>query len=323
MITHFLGQEEVQGYVRDLAERLQAFGDEVPLVWCPIGNSGDKVVRVLGNTLKSLNSGIADRVQIVDLVFDKSSRSIQVGKDSQATDLKGKRVLVIDSSVHTGSSMMAAFKFAQNQGAVNVTAYTLVLKRSASFVPHMFGLVVGDHDRVLFQLDKLPNNRLFANRVPYGLFRRLTAEDAARNQCLDTGVASLDKISFGDLYYECAAKGYDVVIAEDGTSIAGFLKMQVHVGKRLFIDVIANDQRYRGKGLGGALMRFAETTGRASSCTHIDLWAIDEQVDFYAKLGYVVQSGEVIDAGEGEIYRKMSKPLVYSFTDESGHTHRH
>lgn len=322
MITHFLGQEEVQGYVRDLAERLQAFGDERPLVWCPIGNSGDKVVRVLGSILESINPELFKLVQIVDLVFDKSSRSIQVGENSQATDLKGKRVLVIDSSVHTGSSMLAAFRFAQEHGAVNVAAYTLVLKRSASFVPHMFGLVVGDHDRVLFQLDKLPNNRLFARGTPCCLFRRLTAEDAACNQSLDTGVASLDKISFGDLYYECAAKGYDVVIAEDGSFIAGFLKMQVHVGKRLFIDVIANDQRYRGKGLGGALMRFAETTGRASSCTHIDLWAIDAQVNFYVNLGYV-QRDEVIDAGNGEIYRKMSKPLVYSFTDESGHTHKH
>jgi GNAT superfamily N-acetyltransferase len=320
LITHFLGEEEVKGYVRDLAERLQALGADAPLVWCPIGNSGDKLLRVLGAALGELNPQLAAQVRVVELVFDKSSRTIQVGQDSAAADLKGQRVLLIDSSVHTGSSMFAAARFAQSQGAVNVVAYTLVLKKSASFLPHLFGLVVGDHDRVLFQLDKLPNNRLFANRTPYGLFRRLVADDAARTQCLDTGVPSLDKISFGDLYYECAAKGYDVVIAEDGDAIAGFLKMKVDGGRRLFIDVIANDQKYRGKGLGGALMRYAETTGRASCCTHIDLWAIEDQVEFYQKLGYA-HSGEVIDAGGGELYRKMSKPLIYSFTDESGHRH--
>ena len=320
MITHFLGEEEVRGYVRDLAERLQALGADAPLVWCPIGNSGDKLVRALGDVLHKLNPKLANDVKVVDLVFDKSSRTIQVGEDSNSADLTAQRVLLIDSSVHTGSSMLAAYRFAQAQGALNVTAYTLVLKKSASFLPHLFGLVVGDHDRVLFQLDKLPNNRLFANRAPYGLFRRLVADDASRVECLDTGVASLDKISFGDLYYECAAKGYDVIIAEEGQAIAGFLKMKVDEGRRLFIDVIANDQKYRGKGLGGALMRYAETTGRASCCTHIDLWAIEDQVDFYTKLGYA-PSNEVIDAGGGELYRKMSKPLIYAFTDESGHRH--
>lgn len=320
MITHFLGTEEVKGYVTDLAERLQALGGDAPLVWCPIGNSGDKLVRVLGSVIAKVAPELSDRVQVVELVYDKSTHTIQVGSGGSAADLANQRVLLIDSSVHTGSSMLAAARFAQRQGAANITTYTLVLKKSASILPHLFGLVVNDHDRVLFQLDKLPNNRLFAGRPPCGLFRRLVAEDAARTQCLDTGVASLDKISFGDLYYECAAKGYDVVIVEDSGAIAGFLKMKVNEGRRLFIDVVANDKKYRGKGMGGALMRYAETTGRASCCTHIDLWAIENQVAFYESLGYAL-SGEIIDAGDDEIYRKMSKPLIYSFTDDSSRRH--
>ena len=317
MITHFLGKEEVQGYVRDLAERLQALGTDAPLVWCPIGSSGDKLVRVLGQVLGGLNPNLASKVQIIELVYDKSKCTIKVSEGSAASELQKNHVLVIDSSVHTGSSMLAAARFAQAQGALSITSYTLVLKKSAKFLPHLFGLMVGDHDRVLFQLDKLPNNRLFTKGSPYCLFRRLTSEDAARTQCLETGVTSLDKVSFGDLYYECAAKGYDVIIAEDGDAIAGFLKMKVNERSRLFIDVIANDKKYRGRGLGGALMRYAETTGRANCCTHIDLWAIDNQVNFYEILGYA-PTGDVIDAGGGEIYRKMSKPLIYSFTDESG-----
>lgn len=317
MITHFLGKEEVEGYVKDLAERLQALGSGVPLVWCPIGSSGDKLLRVLGGLVPT---ELAEQVSVVELVYDKTSRTIQIRKDGSVADLQGKQVLVLDSSVHTGSSMLAATRFARVNGATNVIAYSLVLKKSASFLPHLFGLVAGDHDRVLFQLDKLPNNRLFSNKVPFCIFRRIAPEDVARSQCLDTGVASLDKISFGDLYYESAAKGYDVVIAEDGDNIAGFVKMKVNEGRRLFIDVIASDAQYRGKGLGGALMRYAETTGRAHCCSHIDLWSIDNQVDFYQSMGYIL-SGDIIDAGDGEIYRKMSKPLIYSFKDEADHKH--
>ncbi len=317
MITHFLGNEEVEGYVKDLAERLQALGSGVPLVWCPIGSSGDKLVRVLGRLMAP---EVVENVSVVELVYDKTSRTIHVGKGSDAAELKDKHILVLDSSVHTGSSMLAAARFARANGAANVVSYSLVLKKSANFLPHMFGLVVGDHDRVLFQLDKLPNNRLFSKQAPFCIFRRIASEDVKRSQCLDTGLASLDKISFGDLYYESAAKGYDVVIAEDGDNIAGFVKMKVNDGHRLFIDVIANDAQYRGRGIGGALMRFAETTGRAHCCSHIDLWAIDNQVKFYEATGYVL-SGEIIDAGDGEIYRKMAKPLIYSFHDETDHKH--
>jgi ribosomal protein S18 acetylase RimI-like enzyme len=183
--------------------------------------------------------------------------------------------------------------------------------------------MVGDHDRVLFLLDILPNNRLFTGRrIPVGTVRRIESNDIHREQtALSTGVASLDKISWGDLLYEATANGYEVFLVEDSQKIAGFIKLKIKEGNTLSIDVIANDETYKGKGIGGALMRFAENYGRANECRYLDLWSIEDQKEFYLKYGYQVK-GEVLDAGDGERYIPMRRTLLYHFSvemDEQDH----
>ena len=321
MITHFLGDQEVTAYARDLASRLAIFSrsedseQRFPTVWCPIGKSGDKILRVVAAELEKLDAELSQRVSIVELFYNKSDRQINLGADCSAADLVGADVLLLDSSIHSGNSMLQAARYVLKQGCAQVITYSLTVKKSSSFLPHFFGVVVGDHDRVLFQLDLIPNNRLFSRKYqPLGLFRRINANDALNpTPSLDTGVPSIDKISLGDLYYEHRANGFDVVLVEDKGRIAGFLKIKAEPHKQLKIDVIANDQHYRGKGVGGALMRYAETMGRASCCTHIELWAIEEQVEFYERFGYTVASQEKLNAGGGETYVLMKKPLLYHF----------
>jgi GNAT superfamily N-acetyltransferase len=314
LITHFLGGEEVAGYARDLAQRLVGLGDLFPTVWCPIGKSGDKLLRVLAKELSRLAPDRAASIRVVEFFYNKDEGTASIGKGATSSDLKDAVVLVLDSSVHSGRSMLSVVRAAEQYDASRVFSYSLIVKRSSNFVPHYFGVVVGDHDRVLFQLDNIPNNRLFSGKdLPICVFRRIDSHDAARTSAtLDTGVKSLDKISFGDLYYEHRVNGFDVVLAEDQGRIAGFLKIRASEQGALLIDVIANDKAYRGKGVGGALMRYAETMGRAGCCTHIELWAIENQVSFYEKFGFD-KTNEVIDTGGGERYRLMRKRLLYHF----------
>lgn len=320
MITHYLGDQEVTAYAKDFAGRLALLApQDFPTVWCPIGKSGDKMLRVIAQELQKCSSALTSSIQIVELFFNKELGEISLGAGGSNDDLRGANVLVLDSSIHSGSSMLAAVRHVYRYGAVSAVSYSLTVKKSSSFLPHYFGVVVGDHDRVLFQLDGIPNNRLFTRKYrPIGCFRRINESDSDHPcACLDTGVTSIDKISLGDLYYEHRANGYDVLVVEDRDKIAGFLKIKAHPKKQLQLDVIAADNGYKGKGLGGALMRYAETMGRANCCTHIELWAIENQIDWYKKFGFE-PTNEVINAGGGEIYGLMKKRLLYHFDMNDG-----
>ncbi len=322
MRTVYIGREEVVGYARDIAQRLVALEANFPYVWCPVGKSGDHLLREIA---KHLPEQSAKQIRVVELSFDKTKHKATLENEQDKDVIKGaEHVLVLDSSVHSGGSMLECIRLVNACGANHVLSYSLVVKRSSRFVPHYFGVIVGDHDRVLFLLDVLPNNRLYTSKYkPVGMFRRIEAGDALRSSpSLDVGVASLDKISWGDLYYEHKANGYDVFLVEDKDRIAGFIKLKIKTGPTLAIDVIANDKAYRGAGIGGALMRFAETLGRANECKFVDLWAIEDQVEFYGKRDYQV-CGDSIDTGDGEKYTHMRKPLLYHFkADDENPEHR-
>ncbi len=202
MRTLYLGQEEVEGYAQDFAERLVALGENFPTIWCPIGKSGDHLLRLI---VDRLPVEAKKKISVVETSYDKTSKTASLANPLDvAVIAKTPSVLVLDSSVHSGGSMLAVMRLLNSMGEAQLLSYTLVIKRSAKFVPHYFGVVVGDHDRVLFLLKVIPNNRLYARKDhPIGFFRRIEPEDAKRPQnCLDTGVASLDKISWGDLYYD-------------------------------------------------------------------------------------------------------------------------
>jgi len=174
----------------------------------------------------------------------------------------------------------------------------------------------------MFLLERLPNNRLYTSKYkPFGLLRKIDASDVSRTDVLTTGVASLDKISWGDLFYESKANGYEVYVVDDGTCIAGFVKLKVREGHSIRIDVVATDAKYQGRGVGGALLRFAETVGRSNQCVYLDLWAIGDKVAMYSDMGYA-HVGETIDTGNGEGYTYMRKELLYHFALEDEHTHR-
>lgn len=315
MNTIFLGHDEVDAYCKDIVNRLRQLPSGFPDVICPIGESGKRLLLAMSNQIQDLNN----TVRIVPIFYDKQSCKASLKSPSDATAVaEAKFALVLDSSVHSGKSMLAALRLVQANGSKSSIAYSLVIKQSSRFVPHYFGLVVGDHDRAIFMLNSIPNNRLFAGNGyhPIGIFRRIEPSDANREQqCIDTGVPSLDKISWGDLYYEHRVNGYDVIVVEDGMHLAGFIKIKIKRGDTLFIDVIANDKNYRGKGIGGALMRYVENMGRSLKLSSVELWSIENQVSFYRdKCEFSVVEGEpIIDAGGGEQYTLMRRRLLYHF----------
>lgn len=313
MNTVFLGKEEVRAYCKDIADRLQRLSTGFPKIFCPIGESGRQLLLAL---IDELPDDVVNSVKSVPIHYDKSSCQATFKNPQEAADVAGETVLVLDSSIHSGSSMLSAMRLVRDSGATNPIAYSLVVKKSSNFLPHYFALIVDDHDRAIFLLESIPNNRLFKGHhyPPIGFFRRIESSDATRQQqCLDTGVDSLDKISWGDLYYEHRVNGYDVIVAEDGENLAGFIKIKVKGGHTLFIDVVATDDKYRKKGIGGALMRYAENMGRVQKLKCVELWSIESQVSRYRDEYKFELLDETIDTGGGERYTLMRRRLLYHF----------
>jgi ribosomal protein S18 acetylase RimI-like enzyme len=77
--------------------------------------------------------------------------------------------------------------------------------------------------------------------------------------------------------------------------------------RRLFIDMLAMDERYQGRGLGGALMQAAERYGRTKGCTEAFLYV--DEVNPRAQMFYL-SKGYHFDGYEQSVHcYRMRKPL--------------
>lgn len=328
MITHFLGRDEVTAYCRDFVSRLAFLGAEMPQVWCPIGKSGQVLTDIILKEIASSQPQMLASIKILPISYQKPTADaagaacvIPHGEQSEEEAIESLKAalaetpnaLIIDSSIHSGASMLGVLKLLQGYGAKGAQSYALVIKQNAAFIPHYFGVVVGEHDRTLFLLDEIPNNRLARPGQTFlGVLRQLCKDDVNSSDKLDTGVPSISKISWGDLFYDVRVHGFQVYVAEIGGKLAGFVKYKIDQARHMKLDVVAVDQSFQKSGIGAALFRWVETAARANSCPSIDLWGIENQVQKYRETGYK-EAGGWLDTGGGERYLPMSKPLLYHF----------
>jgi len=305
--TYLLSDDDIRRYGLDLIDRWRSLGDDAPRQWFSLGISGDKMARTLYGLLTPAEQ---EELEFRRLLFDRSARRVIVRDDETFPDFSADaKVFLIDSAIHSGASMRAVAGDLSRRGAW-VMSYGLVMKRTSEFVPSFFGLLIDEHDRALFQLDKLPNNRLKKAR-PFGHLRLIRAEDADIPTTLETNVASIRKISFGDLYYEHHVHGALVYLYEEAGEIRGYIQFS-HANGTLSIDTILADDRHRGTGIGGALMRWAETYARSNRCKAMALWAIEDQREFYERYRFEIVDPEPQHFGDGERYYRMSKRVLYN-----------
>ena len=150
----------------DLQARLTALGSDFPKIWFTLGLSGDKISTVI---LKSLDPSFLADVTLVRASYDRKSNNITLRDGAGWPTFAEDPILLIDSAVHSGASMSMAADALYRNGAKNVISYSLIVKRTSDFIPNYFGMLIGEHDRALFQLERLPNNRLQIKR-PFGRF---------------------------------------------------------------------------------------------------------------------------------------------------------
>lgn len=69
----------------------------------------------------------------------------------------------------------------------------------------------------------------------------------------------------------------------------------------LVVELLAVDKSYQGHGIGTDMMALAENVGRSLNVYKISLEAVEDQVNFYKKLGYSEKDPKYIDPEWGTL----------------------
>lgn len=311
MRSYLFCDDDIHRYALDLTAKLQALGDHYPTLWFPLGESGDKIAEVL---MPLVPAHLRERTTIEPISFFRTDRRVSLRNGDPLGDYAGyPSVLIIDGAVHSGASMARAVRDVAGRGAPCVLSYSFVVKRTSAFIPNYFSILIEEHDRPYFQLDVIPNN-LLQEEPPFGILRRIAAEDVNRSPAfLRTGVPSIDRVSLGDLWYSDRKDGARVFLYECDGAIASYISFLINDNNSLYVDLIAADNAFKGRGIGGVLMRWAGTYARSTCCSAIELNAHADRVEFYRHYGFAIIPGaEPIDIGGGEKYVPMRKPIIYT-----------
>jgi|ERR1051326_4742481 GNAT superfamily N-acetyltransferase len=309
MRTYYPGDAEVDAYLRDIAARFAVLEPNYPHVWCAIGPSG----RILARRLLKLAAELTGSLIVVRC--DRMTHVNTIDTGDPAREIGGKDILVLDSSVHSGNTMLGVVRDVAKLKPKSITTYSLILKRSSAFVPTCWGLTIGDHDRAYFLLKRLPNNRLHKTALCRHL--RLLTEADLGVPPVKSGLESMDRITWADRYYDmrCSDRERRTYLLEVGDAIVGYVTFALKVlttgDTVLFVDEIAVAGDQQNKGYAGTLMRWAETSARNLCCSEMRLWGIREHVDVYAHLGFEVIVPEATMTLDGEVYIHMRKRVIY------------
>lgn len=309
--THFLSDAVVNAYLLDLRERLINLGDRLPRTWVSLGSSGDKIVEALTDLL---DEPLVNELRFERLVVERGTNKVR-NRESETdfSDENPKSVLLVDGPIHSGASMQLVADWLASKGVESLLSYGLVVKRTSNFIPSFFGLMIEEHDRALFQLDRIPNNRLITKSFPFGTLRTISESDVRRTpQFLNTGVTSISKIGLADLWYEHKSRGDHVYVYDIAGKVVGFVHFYRKKSNSILVDVLAVDESVRGQDIGGALMRWVENWARCQNLTEIELHSIEGRIGMYERWGYCKVANNVMDLGDGEVYHHMAKRILYN-----------
>lgn len=327
MHTHYLSDDVVDSYLVDLARRLIGLGDEAPLVWVSLGESGDKIAARLADiyevelrTLAAQSPDVAapllEAVRFVRIYTVRGTGRVERRMEITNSDL-GRRVLLIDGPIHSGASMLAAVDWLVAQDVESVMSYGLVVKKTSEFIPTFFGLMIGEHDRAFFQLNRIPNNRVLKKGHPFGVLRMISGSDVNKErQSIKGQVDSINKITLSDLWYARKSRGDYVYVYEISGQVAGFVHFYKKGAGAIIVDVLAVDDDYQGGGLAGSLMRWVENWARCHNMLELQLYSIYDRISMYEKFGYSLTNDPILDLGGGEKYAQMKRKILYNIDPE-------
>jgi N-acetylglutamate synthase-like GNAT family acetyltransferase len=304
MNTHFLGIEEVDAYLLDFVRRLSGLAER-PVVWCPLGPSGNSLAQRIFEIAADKVAG----VRVLPAAYRRDQDQVQFEGDGAAA-IRGKNVLILDSSVHSGRTMLRVVNEVCRFEPQGVCTYSLVVKNSASFVPSFWAVLIEDEDRAYFLLDEIPTQRL-SEKKPYLHLRKLCEADLARPP-IKSSLASIDRVTWNDRYFDMMSSDgtMKTYLLETGSTVMGYLTIEFEGEGTLSVHEVAVDESQAGKSYGAALMRWADSIARHTRCKAVRLWAIENRKEFYENLGFESVSARPIQLSDGEKYTLMQKEIL-------------
>jgi len=270
--------------------------------------------------LKLIAPDLVEKIQVSKADYEREGRSIVFEPSTSGLDFSNEAVLLIDSAIHTGSSMQALIASLKSAGAKRILSYGLVLKEGSLLIPTYFGVIIDDKDRTYFELDCIPNNRLHDTKTMDGVLRALTETDA--NTTIDVG-SPFEGLCVGDLLYDKETRSSKIFGYEEGGKLTGFISFRKN-GNSLFIDALGVVASRRKFGISSALCRWAETWGRSVECLAVELWGYEQALEVYDYFGYKPVNDEWRTLGLNHRFKLMRKPLLYNIkvTQEGNEEYR-
>jgi GNAT superfamily N-acetyltransferase/hypoxanthine-guanine phosphoribosyltransferase len=308
MHTIHLTEEQVLSYLRDLAERLRKLPSGPPQLWVALGGSGS----VLAKRLDLAAPDLSVAAEALIVAYDRSTGSVSYPRNQDPATLRGKRAIVVDGTVNSGSTLLRTLRELESHKPASLISYALAVRRGAAIIPNFFGFLIGDHDRVHFLAREFENNRLLA----FGTCRKLAEGDLSRPM-IKCGKSFIDKIAWEDRWYEIVTDPpRQVYLHEQGDRICGFISFRLQDNGSLLIEEIAVDQEFRGRGIGGCLIRWAEHWGRHANCSRVELWALEDRVQWYRDRGYEGVEGSSPLRLPTATFVKLRKRILYNLQND-------
>ena len=305
MHVHEIGGDAFEKYAFDLLHRLDRADADRPTIWVSVGASGKHVAQAILK-IKTDHAWLPT-IKVVPVAYNPELKAYRFEDPEDGSLMTNASILMIDSIVNSGSTMLAALDFLRSVSPpAHVLSYATAVRVTASFVPNIFSVPIGPNDRVFLPWHKArPNNRMTMR----GVFRDLSEQDLTADPIL-SDQEFMNRVLWKDRWYTMKAEPTRrVIVCDIAGKIASFVNFTIDPNEgELHVDEVATDKKHQGQGLAGALLRFAETLARATRCRRMSLWSHEAVIEMYEKMSYV-RTGQSIQCGSDGTFVAMDRPL--------------
>lgn len=227
--------------------------------------------------------------------------------------------LVLDGVCRSGGTLTAIYRKLK-EASKRVWTYSVAVSADSSIIPSWYGCLYETNEYVvLVRQGETANTGIFTPRKA-DLEERLDAPALVLRPPIEgdpefvTEASSLQRYKSDDRFFDSTTQARTIRVLEWNSEPVGFVAFQID-GAVLWIDyIVACSVKKEGKGgIGAALYQHVENFAKLRGCRTIDLWAIENKVEWYEQYGFVKIPNRHIQFGmkdKAETYFHMSHNLV-------------
>jgi hypoxanthine phosphoribosyltransferase len=236
------------------------------------GESGEEIVNKLLNKIGSQN----DKIEHYRMDVGNKGHEFQ---ELIFNDFNGKSILICDSIVNTGSTLLQMRKYFLEKGAKDVKTLTIFLRNGSKFIPNFWVSAIENYEDVIFGIKKYP-----INCYPKGSIKKIEQSDCG--QKINCGKQFIRQ-TIDDYYHrQCMDPECCGFLIEDEGKNVGILFLKYLSPSIVYLEAIGIDEDKQDLGYGSTLMSFFEDFCRMNRIKKVKIWAYEDRVGFYEKFEF-------------------------------------